>query len=184
MHGDGSSARYVAIMETVFDLPSHPLFVHVPVVLVPLAFVGVVGMVVRPRWWDRLIWPTFVVAVLGTVGAVLAAGSGEELEEAVEGRAVRALVHDHAEAGELARTASLLFFVVLVATFFGPRVVTRLRSARWWRPIMMVAVLVSGGVASWSMFDAGHSGAKSVWNDVHDDGDHDDGDHDGEDHDD
>ncbi len=123
-------------------------------------------------------WPTVVVSALGTIGAVLAAGSGEELEEAVEGRAVRALVRDHAEAGELARTASLLFFVVLVAAFFGPRVVKRLRSARWWRPIVVVAVLVSGGFASWSMFDAGHSGAKSVWNDVQVGGEHDDGDHD------
>jgi hypothetical protein len=31
---------------------------------------------------------------------------------------------------------------------------------------VVVAVVASGAFASWAMYDAGHSGAKSVWNDV------------------
>ena len=31
---------------------------------------------------------------------------------------------------------------------------------------MIVAVVASGAFSSWAMYDAGHSGAKSVWNEV------------------
>lgn len=160
----------------MFGVPAHPFFVHLPVVLVPLAFVSAVVMLVRPSWWERLKWPTLVVAAIGTLGAFLAAGSGEELEEAVEDTAVRSLLRDHTEAGESARMTALVFFVILVAVVFAPRIVKSISSKKWWRPVVAVAIVASGGVASWSMYDAGHSGAKSVWNDVQldDEGDHDD----------
>ena len=60
-------------MDTFFGLPAHPLLVHIPVVLVPLALVGVIVMVSRPSWWGRYEWATLVIAVAGAVGAVFAA---------------------------------------------------------------------------------------------------------------
>ena len=45
-------------MDTFFGIPAHPLFVHIPAVLIPLAAVGVVIMLVRPTWWERYKWAT------------------------------------------------------------------------------------------------------------------------------
>jgi hypothetical protein len=153
-------------VNTFFGLPAHPLFVHLPVVLIPLGFVGALFMVARPSWWQRLAWPTVVVTALGTLGAIMAANSGEALEDAVRDRSVRDLVREHVEAGDMARGAAIVFFVVLVVSVFGPRFVKALVAKKWWRPLVVVAVVASGAFASLAMYDAGHSGAKSVWNDV------------------
>lgn len=61
-------------MDSIFGIPAHPLFVHIPVVLIPLAAVGVVIMVIRPTWWERYKWATLAVAGVGMVGAIIAAG--------------------------------------------------------------------------------------------------------------
>lgn len=173
-------------MDSIFGIPSHPLFVHLPAVLVPLAGIGVVVMLARAAWWDRYKWATLAVSGAGALGAILAAGSGEGLEEGVEGTASRSLLHAHAEAGETARTGAIVFFIVLlVAVVVVPwwarrRAGSESGSAatspavglagatapRWLRPIVVVALVVSAGAASWTVYDAGHSGAKSVWGDV------------------
>lgn len=164
---DGFAPRgYGVDVNTIFGLPAHPLFVHVPVVLIPLAFVGALVMLALPSWWSRLMWPTSVVACLGALGALLAGGSGEGLEEARRAGAVRELVREHTQSGEVARTTSLIFVGILLVAVFGPRFVARITSRSWWRPVVAVAIVVSGATASWAMYDAGHSGATSVWHDV------------------
>ena len=51
-------------IKTLFGLPAHPLLVHVPVVLIPLAFVGACGMFWT--WWrDRFGWATAVLLIVG-----------------------------------------------------------------------------------------------------------------------
>ena len=164
--GRSATGDYVARVNSIFGLPAHPLFVHVPVVLIPLAFVGALVMLARPSWWSRLMWPTSVVACLGALGALLAGGSGEGLEEARRAGAVRELVREHTQSGEVARTTSLIFVGILLVAVFGPRFIARITSRSWWRPVVAVAIVVSGAIASWAMYDAGHSGATSVWHDV------------------
>lgn len=172
-------------LDQLFSLPAHPLLVHIPVVLVPLAALGVVLLAVRPRW-IRPYGPIVVaVALAGAVGAVLAAGSGEALEESVAVGASRALVHDHAEAGDLARALALVLLAAAVALvavdWFGRR-----RSAASSEPAAAGTVASGGGnggvaVPRWvsigvsviavsaavgsvvAVVDAGHSGAKAVW---------------------
>ncbi|MDH5279339.1 MAG: hypothetical protein OEW53_09900, partial [Actinomycetota bacterium] len=46
--------------DTIGDVPVHPLVVHAVVVLLPLAALGVLVLVVVPRWR-----PTFAPLVLG-----------------------------------------------------------------------------------------------------------------------
>ena len=162
-------------MDSIFGIPAHPLFVHIPVVLIPLATIGVVLMAIRPTWWDRYKWPTVAIAAVGMVGAIIAAGSGEELEEAVEDTAPRQLLRAHVEAGETSRTVSIIFFVVLVAAVVVlPWWVKRrstttgaaTASPRWLRSVVSLVLIVSALGASWTVYDAGHTGAKSVWSDV------------------
>ena len=153
-------------MNTFLGIPAHPLFVHLPVVLIPLGFIGALFMLARPAWWQRLAWPTVTVTAVGTLGAILAANSGEALEEAVRDRSVRALVHEHVEAGDMARGAAIAFLIVMLVVVFAPRFVKTIAAKKWWRPVVIVAVVASGAFSSWAMYDAGHSGAKSVWNEV------------------
>src|SRR4051794_38728701 len=103
-------------MDHINGLPLHPLIVHIPVAMLPLAFLGVAVMMLRRTWYDRYRWAVLVIGAIGTLGAILAAATGESLESDVrrtEGGAALRSIHEHAEAGDLARTVAILFFVDL-----------------------------------------------------------------------
>ena len=64
-------------MDQITGLPAHPLLVHIPVAMLPLAALGVVVLLARKAWYERYRWAVLVVAGIGTLGAILAASSGE-----------------------------------------------------------------------------------------------------------
>src|SRR4051812_23820694 len=92
-------------------LPAHPLLVHLPVVLVPLATVGALLMLLRPSWRRVYELPTAVLAVLGALATQLAIGSGESLEHRV---AESDLVERHSQIAEQARPFIFAFALVMV----------------------------------------------------------------------
>lgn len=165
-------------MDKIFGLPAHPLLVHIPVVLVPLALLGALLIAFSARLRARLGWTVAVIAVLGGLGAILAAGAGESLEESVN---ERSLIEQHAEMGEAARLMSVLFAVIVVifvasdwwlkrraaqtaSTTDGPDSPTpHVRSMRWAVPVAAVATLAVGAGATYTIVDAGHSGATATW---------------------
>lgn len=162
-------------LETLFGLPAHPLLVHLPVVLVPLAALVAVVFAVRPAWLDRFGWILVALSGVGALGAILAAGSGEGLEEILRanGEQIGPAVHDHAEMGETARTVSILFFLV-VAAVVGVRYLARRRrevtSGIWpfirskgAAVVVAGALVVSAGAATVAIVKAGHQGAKITW---------------------
>ena len=101
-------------INNLFGLPVHPLLVHIPVVLIPLATaIGSLLVAVRGSWRRTFAIPVAVVALAGAGGVFLAAKSGGSLEERVK---ETDLVHDHAAAGERADR--------------GPRCTASSRSAR------------------------------------------------------
>ena len=170
-------------MNSIFGIPAHPLFVHIPVVLIPLAAFGVVVMVIRPTWWERYKWATLAVSGAGMLGSIVAASSGEGLEDAVRADSNRELLRDHVGAGETARTVSIVFFAVLfVAVVVLPWWTNRQAqqanassvggnaasagSPRWWRSVVSIVLVGTALGSAWTVYDAGHSGAKSVWSDV------------------
>ncbi len=110
-------------VDILFGLPAHPFLVHVPIVMLPLAAIGVVVMAIRPRWHRRYRWVVLTVAGIGTAGAVLAASAGERLANrlvAAAGAPAARMWRDHAELGDTARNASLVFFMVVAAFVFVP----------------------------------------------------------------
>ena len=161
-------------MDTIGGLPAHPLVVHLPVVLIPLAFVGVLLMIVRPSLLPRLGVPVAVIAGLGFLGSIVAAGSGEELEEQFEsaGETISGTLHDHAEMGENVQwIAGLFFLLVLGWVLFAwwrrrageEQAVAKVRKPRVVHTLLAVLVAVSGVAATYAVYATGHSGAKSVW---------------------
>lgn len=168
-------------------LPAHPLIVHIPVVLVPLATVGALLMLIRPSWRERFEIPTAVLAVVAAIATQLAIGSGEALEERVE---ESKLVKAHAGIAEQARPWVFLFALVMVGVVVWDIVQKRraagseaapetVRSRAAKVAVTLTAVgLILGIGSSVQIYRTGHSGAKATWHDTPQErqgGDHDGG---------
>ena len=166
-------------MDHINGLPLHPLIVHIPVAMLPLAFLGVVVMMIRRAWYERYRWAVLALGAIGTLGAILAAATGESLESDVrrtEGADALRSIHEHAEAGDVARTVAILFFVALAAWVMIPWYLDR-RTARQdpggsgrdargttiTRTALMIATAVLATASMVTVYQAGHSGATSVW---------------------
>lgn len=155
-------------------LPTHPLLVHVPVVLIPLAAIGALVMAVRPKLL-RTFGPTVAgLAGIGALGALLAANTGEELEESrrAAGETISATLHDHAEMGDTVQVIAGIFFVLLLAWVLfnrwsskvgDERATAVVRKPRLVGIVLAVLVVLAGVGATVSVTLTGHSGAKSVW---------------------
>lgn len=174
-------------MDELLGLPAHPLIVHIPVAMLPLAALGVVVMLVRRAWYERYKWGVLVIGAIGTVGAIVATSTGEELEHRigeVEGREAIRGIHEHAESGELARTLAIVFFVALAAYVLVPWFLDRRNGSTpagldagaaaaapktqpsWLRPVLMAFVALAAVASMVSIIDAGHSGASKAWEDL------------------
>ncbi len=162
------------MLETLGGLPTHPLVVHLPVVLVPLATIGVVLMVIFPKLQQRLGVAVAAIAGVGFLGALLAVGSGEELESSLRraGETISGTLEDHVEMGESVQFFAGLFFVLtLMWVLFAwwrrrtgeEQAVKVLRKPKVINIVLAILVVASGVTASWSVYATGHSGAKSVW---------------------
>ena len=165
------------VMDTLFGLPAHPFLVHVPLVFLPLAAVGVVLMVIRPQWHDKYRWIVLVFGAVGTLGAILAASAGEALADRIVGVAgpeVAATWHEHSERGETARTVAIIFFVVLAAYVLIPWWLQRRQpddettAAGRTRPLrigLAVVAVLAAAASITTVIRAGHSGSDAVWGD-------------------
>jgi len=155
---------------SLFGLPAHPLLVHIPIVLIPLAAIGALGLWWAP-WRDRLGWATAVILVVAGIFTQLAIGSGQALEDTSERNA---LVRAHAKIAEDIRPWLLLFFVALVAFLWldrrrRARVTEETDAGRGLRdPVLIglfVATIAFAGMSVYWVQRIGHSGAKAVWHD-------------------
>ena len=176
---------------SIGGLPAHPLIVHMPVVLVPLAAIGAVLMAIRPSWRRALAIPTAVIATVAAIATQLAIGSGEALEHSVR---KSDLIETHSQIAEQARPFVFLFALVLIAVaaldWYSRRqesssapkaqddtaagdvqVVTRQRQTA--RPrtataaiVLSVLSVLLGIGATVQVYRTGHSGAKATWNET------------------
>ena len=182
-------------LETIAGLPAHPLFAHLPVVLIPLAGIIAIAFAIRPAWLDRFGWGLVALTAVGAIGAVFAAGSGEALEEMLEDRGapMTKVLKAHTESGEVARTLSLVFMVVVGAVVLArhlarrnaanPTGLWKVVSSKGAAVLMSVVVALAAAGATVAVADAGHKGAESVWSTdgggiVEDEGDHEEDDND------
>ena len=160
-------------IDTVGGIPAHPLLVHIPVLMIPLALALALLAFYRPARTAAL-WGAAGSAIVGLIGCFLASGSGEALQGAVE---KSALLRAHTEAGDQVAAFVAPFLVVLLVAlvielsrndalpFVGSLAVAKKASAAFFTSVMALCI-VFGTVASWKTYEAGHSGAKSAWNDV------------------
>ena len=156
-------------IDQLFGLPAHPLLVHLSVVMVPVAALVAVVFSFRPAWLDRFGWGLVALSGIGALGAILAAGSGEALEETVKRTAA---LDEHTEMGEVAQTVAIVFFFVVLAVvvlrYFARRKsasggVWALISSKTGAIMLAGALVISASGAMYTIVQAGHQGAKATW---------------------
>jgi uncharacterized membrane protein len=176
-------------IRTFFGLPAHPFLVHLPVVFVPLAFLGTVAIAVRRRWREHFLWVTVAAAVLATIGTFLAYWSGEGLEKDIDPSAT---LHRHVQLAGSMRWFALLALLLLIAYVWvarladaedGPRAVapardlsaasltsvsapTAITGLKKATVVLAIAAVVSSGVSAAWVYRTGHEGAKATWSGV------------------
>lgn len=152
---------------TIFGLPLHILVVHAAVIFVPLAALGILVTGWREQWRKSYTFPLLLIAVAGAVAAVLAASSGEELEESIrEAANQRVRFGEHPEEGETARNFTLLFAFAVAAFWAVQQWGSRFQLKPWSQTVAYVAASGFGVIALVTIVLAGHSGAALVWKDV------------------
>lgn len=155
----------------LFGLPAHPLLVHIPVVLVPLAAIGTVLIAVRPAWRHR--FGPLVVATAGVAlaGVQFAIGTGEALEEHVDETEA---IERHADLAGITRLSVLALFAAVTAFVIfdrhrgnravrgGPGTPAATGPSRLLIALAVLAV-TTAVLATTTTVQSGHTGAKAVW---------------------
>jgi predicted membrane protein DUF2231 len=152
-------------IEELFGLPAHPLVVHAAVVLLPIAAVATIVCAAIPRSRRHYAPVALGVALAATIAVGFAQGSGEELQHKVD---ETELVEEHTEQGEQVLPWAIAVTVAAAAVTALPYLERRRPDlpGRTITAVVLVASLVAGIGASWTVIDVGHSGAKATWDDV------------------
>lgn len=170
----------VHIRNVYEGLPAHPLFLHVPVILIPLAVVGALVLAFRPSLFSRFGVPLAGLAVVALVGTVLTVGAGEALrvELGLVGHGgppggAASLIARHASAALTLRRLMIAFALVTIACVLVHRVVQgqptgrpaldRLCARLPVRLILRAAVVALSVLCGYFVFHTGDLGAKAVW---------------------
>jgi hypothetical protein len=167
-------------ISTISGLPAHPLFVHIPVIGIPLAALALLAYILLPARRATLFWVVGVLTIIITSATILAANSGEKLEAMMSPEDRNsALVHKHTQLGDQTQTIMIIFAGVTLAYL----------ALDWWRRrthmadaspsssssrsllktgIVAFAVLslTLGGIATVWDVRTGDAGAKATWHDA------------------
>jgi len=146
-----------------FGLPAHPLLLHVPVVLVPVAGIAALVLVARPAWLDRYGLTLGVLSVAATAATILTVGAGQAFRadraEGFGGAGEAGRLAEHAEAGENLRLVVIAFTVALLVTLL----LRRLRRGGPAEAILRGVVAVLAVLAVFFVIRTGHLGAQLTW---------------------
>jgi predicted membrane protein DUF2231 len=155
-------------------LPAHPLFVHVPVVLIPTTVVAGIVFMIKPEWFTRYGIALAVVSIIAMSSIFLSMQAGAALRGALnlQGEAAN-LIAQHAQAAHYLAYIYVLFTATLIVTFASRRIsggmptglgiVDRLLAPRAMFATLRVALVVLSIGAGYMCFRTGDLGAKAVW---------------------
>jgi cytochrome b involved in lipid metabolism/uncharacterized membrane protein len=144
------------IFDTIAGLPMHPLVVHVAVVILPLSALGLLAIIVVPRWRRTFGWLTLAGLAVGVVGAFAAKESGEALAARV------GLPEDHARLGDVLPLVAGALLVVAVAWYLLDRRRTEDSGSLWPLVLAAAAAILALAVIVMTIL-VGHSGAQATW---------------------
>jgi hypothetical protein len=155
-------------------LPAHPLFVHVPVILIPVTIVAAIVCMVKTDWFSRYGIALAVVSIAAMSSVFLTMQAGAALRGALNLHGTAAhLISEHAQAAHILAIVYVVFTAVLIVTFAAHRISGGMPTGlgildRVLSPpgvftgLRLVLVLLSLGAAV-LVFRVGDLGAKAVW---------------------
>ncbi|HEX4730312.1 MAG TPA: DUF2231 domain-containing protein [Solirubrobacterales bacterium] len=160
---------------TVYSgLPAHPLFVHVPVILIPTAVVVAIVFMARPDWFGRygIALALLSIVAMSSIFLTMQAGGALRGELHLQGRAAT-LISEHSQAANILAIVFTAFTAVLIVTFAAYRIsggrptglgiVDRLLSSRSTFNGLRILLVVLALGAGFMTFRTGDLGAKAVW---------------------
>lgn len=163
-------------MTDIMGLPAHPLFAHIPVVLIPLCALGVLLMC-WPKLRDRIGWFVAALLVVAGIATQLTITAGKSLREYVKDTP---LVRAHVHMGENIRPWVLLMFLAVLGVLLVDRARAR-RAAeastsgdtaagsggrdplKIASTVLLAVALLFSAVSVYWIYKIGHSGSKAVW---------------------
>ena len=160
---------------TIYDgLPAHPLFVHVPVVLIPTTVVAAVVFVFKREWLARygIALALVSIAAMSSIFVTMQAGAALRGALHLRGEAAK-LISEHSQAAHILAVVYVVFTATVIVTFAAQRIsggmptglslVDDLLTPRpVFRALSVALVLLSIG-AGYMVFRTGDLGAKAVW---------------------
>jgi uncharacterized membrane protein len=164
----------IRILTIYSGLPAHPLFVHVPVVLIPTTVVAAVVFMIKPDWLTRYgIAPIDTSAsAMSSIFLTMQAGAALRAALHLQGQAAH-LISEHANAAHILAYIYVAFTATLIVTFAARRisngmptglgVVDRLLTPKsTFAALRVVLVLLAIG-AGFMVYRTGTLGAQAVW---------------------
>jgi uncharacterized membrane protein len=170
----GFIALPIRITTIYSGLPAHPLFVHVPVVLIPTTVVVAVVFMGKPEWLTRYGIALALVSIVAMSSIFLTMQAGAALRAALnlQGQAAK-LISEHAQAAHILAIVYVIFTATLIVTFAarrissgmptGLRIVDELLSSKAVFGALRVVLVVLAVVTGYMVFRTGDLGAKAVW---------------------
>ncbi|MEO5876026.1 MAG: DUF2231 domain-containing protein [Streptosporangiaceae bacterium] len=144
----------------LLGLPAHVLFLHVPVVLIPIVCVLVSVLAFRPAWRARFGLATALLATATMAATLVTVGAGEALRDARFADADNPRLAQHAELGEQLR---LLVIVVTIAFILLLLADARLSLSRATTPAVGVTLTALAILTIVWVTRTGHLGAQLAW---------------------
>jgi hypothetical protein len=162
-------------LTTIYSgLPAHPLFVHVPVILIPTTIVAAIVFMVRRDWFTRygIALALVSIAAMSSIFLTMQAGAALRAALNLQGPAAQ-LISEHSQAAHILAYVYVLFTATLIVTFAASRIsggmptglgiVDGLLGSRMvFNALSVVLVLLAIG-AGYMTFRTGDLGAKAVW---------------------
>ncbi len=162
-------------IKTIYsDLPAHPLFVHVPVILIPVSVLGALAIVARPKWVDRYGILLCLCAIVGMSSIFLAMQAGAALSGALHltGNAAH-LISEHSRDAHILAIVFVVFTAVLILTFAAHRIsggsptglgiADSLLGSKTSYLALRAGLVVLALVSAFLVYKVGDLGAKAVW---------------------
>jgi hypothetical protein len=155
-------------------LPAHPLFVHVPVILIPTTVVAAVVFVFRRDWFARYGIALALASIVAMSSIFLTMQAGAALRGALhlQGHAAK-LISEHSQAAHILAIVYVVFTATLIVTFAAQRIsggmptglgiVDDLLRPRWIVTGLRILLVVLSVGAGYMVFRTGDLGAKAVW---------------------
>jgi hypothetical protein len=155
-------------------LPAHPLFLHVPVILIPSTIVAGIVLAFRADWLARYGIALAVVSIFTMSSVFLTMQAGGALRGALhlQGEAAR-LIDQHSQAANILAIVYVAFTAILIVTFAARRIsagrptglgiVDRLLSPPAVFAMLRIVLVVLALGAGFMTFRTGDLGAKAVW---------------------